>query len=180
MTVHGLTEAEGLRTLPQRAPAGSRGSCSRNCSSTFTSFFRDPEAFDTMKKEVLLGRVAAQPEGQVIRVWVSRVCHRGRGLLDRDAPAARSWMNPAGSTCVQIYGTDLDEDAVADRACRRLPSGTSLRTSRRNGCGRFFVKEEVRLPSEEGDPEHGRLRSTERDQRPAVHQAGSGSVAGTC
>ena len=77
-----------------------------------TQFFRDPAAFDALNETVLKGLVVAKGAGQDLRVWVSG-CATGEevytiAILLREAMDAR---RPRPK--VQIFGTDLDEHAIA-------------------------------------------------------------------
>ena len=77
-----------------------------------TSFFRDPEAFDLLAKNVIPGLVGEQPAGQPLRIWVAG-CSTGEetyslAMLFREAIAA------AGKNVkLQIFASDVDADAVA-------------------------------------------------------------------
>lgn len=77
-----------------------------------TSFFRDPEAFATLKREILPQLLRDKPDGYVLRIWVAG-CATGeeaysiaillRELMDEGERAFK----------VQLYATDLDEDAIS-------------------------------------------------------------------
>ena len=77
-----------------------------------TQFFRDPGAFDALNETVLKGLMAAKGGGDEVRVWVPG-CATGEevysiAILLREAMEAR---RPRPK--VQIFGTDLDERAIA-------------------------------------------------------------------
>lgn len=77
-----------------------------------TQFFRDPAAFDALDAEVLKGLVAARGADDEVRAWVPG-CATGEevysiAILLREAMDAR---RPRPK--VQIFGTDLDERAIA-------------------------------------------------------------------
>lgn len=81
-----------------------------------TSFFRDQEVWDYLQKETLPALLAANPNGKALRAWVP-ACSTGeeayslailfKETLERIKPAARYSL--------QIFATDLDQDAI-DRA----------------------------------------------------------------
>jgi two-component system CheB/CheR fusion protein len=85
-----------------------------------TRFFRDPPAFEVIRAQVLPGLLAALGEERVLRVWVAG-CATGeeaysiaillREAMDEDVPAFR----------VQVYATDLDEEAIAVARAGRYP-----------------------------------------------------------
>ena len=81
-----------------------------------TSFFRDPEAFVALKQSILPSLLADKPEDYVFRVWVAG-CATGEEaysiaillleLQDEIRAKQERELN------IQIYATDLDDDAVA-------------------------------------------------------------------
>jgi two-component system CheB/CheR fusion protein len=105
-----------------------------------TSFFRDPQAFATLKKNILPRLVADKPEGYVFRVWVAG-CASGEEAYSI-AILLRELMDETKQEFkVQIYSTDLDEDAiVVARAGSYSPNIIQDVLPERL---RFFVKEET-------------------------------------
>ena len=105
-----------------------------------TSFFRDPDAFAALKRDVLPQMFAGKPEGYVFRVWVAG-CATGEETYSL-AMLMHEFMAESGQEFkLQFYSTDLDADAIGvargatyppnivqDVAPERLP--------------RFFVKDE--------------------------------------
>ena len=81
-----------------------------------TSFFRGPEAFVALKQTILPALLAGKPEGYVFRVWVAG-CSSGEEaysiaivlleLMDEIKARHEQEMN------IQIYATDLDDEAIA-------------------------------------------------------------------
>src|SRR5260370_30161331 len=77
-----------------------------------TSFFRDPEAFATLEKEVLPLLLAEKPDDYVFRVWVAG-CSTGEEAYSI-AILLREHMSKTRQLFkVQIYSTDIDGDAIA-------------------------------------------------------------------
>lgn len=77
-----------------------------------TSFFRDPLAFAVLKDDILPKLMAGRPEAQALRIWVAG-CSTGEEAYSI-AILLREWMNETGSNPkVQLYSTDLDDDAIA-------------------------------------------------------------------
>ena len=105
-----------------------------------TSFFRDTAVFDTLKRDVLPALLAQRPENEALRVWVAG-CATGeeaysvamllRELADEHK---RDWQ-------VQIYGTDIDADAVAVARAGLYPPNIAQDVTPER-LRRFFVKEE--------------------------------------
>jgi two-component system CheB/CheR fusion protein len=106
-----------------------------------TSFFRDPEAFAVLQQDVLPGLCKGKVEGSVFRAWVAG-CATGEeaysiAILLRELMEERSL-----DFKVQIYATDLDDDAIARaRVGAYPPSIVQDVTPER--LRRFFTKEEA-------------------------------------
>lgn len=106
-----------------------------------TSFFRDTEAFTTLKQTILPLLLKDKPEGYVFRVWVAG-CASGeeaysiaillRELMDETQLEIKS----------QIYSTDLDEDAIAFARAGIYPPNIALDVSQER-LRRYFNKEET-------------------------------------
>ena len=106
-----------------------------------TSFFRDAEAFDALKKDILPQMLADKPEDYVFRVWVTG-CATGEEAYSI-AMLLREIMDETHREFkTQIYSTDLDEDAIAvARAAIYPPNIAQDVTPAR--LRRFFVKDEA-------------------------------------
>ncbi len=110
-----------------------------------TSFFRDPEAFVALKKTILPPLLAGKPEGYAFRVWVAG-CATGEEaysiamvlseLMDEIKARHEQEVN------IQIYATDLDDDAIAVARAGRYPPNIAqdVTTERLR---RFFVKDDA-------------------------------------
>ena len=77
-----------------------------------TSFFRDPEAFEVLKTEILPPLLIDKPENYVFRVWVAGCADRRGGLLHRHGPAGMHGYGPAPAQGPDLH-TDINEDAIA-------------------------------------------------------------------
>ncbi len=106
-----------------------------------TSFFRDPEAFDFLQNDILPRLCKGKPEDYVFRVWVAG-CSTGEEAYSI-AILLREWMEKNQQEFkVQIYGTDLDDDAIAiARAGVYPPNIVQDVTAER--LHRFFVKDDA-------------------------------------
>jgi two-component system CheB/CheR fusion protein len=106
-----------------------------------TSFFRDPEAFETLRNDILPQLIAGKPEGYVVRVWVAG-CASGEEAYSI-AILMRELMDQSENEFkVQIYATDLDEDAIAlARAGCYPPNIAQDITPER--LRRFFIKDDA-------------------------------------
>lgn len=106
-----------------------------------TSFFRDPEAFVTLKHDILPKLLANKPEDEVFRGWVAG-CATGEEAYSI-AIVLRELMNETQREFkVKLYSTDLDDEAITvARAGIYPPSITQHVTPER--LNRFFIKEDA-------------------------------------
>jgi two-component system CheB/CheR fusion protein len=105
-----------------------------------TSFFRDPEAFEVLAKEVLPAIVASKADDEVIRVWVPG-CSTGEEAYSI-AMLLRETMDKLRSHApVQIFATDLDAEAVETARTARYPEGIVQDISPER-LSRFFSRSE--------------------------------------
>jgi two-component system CheB/CheR fusion protein len=104
-----------------------------------TSFFRDPEAFATLQQDVLPGLFSGKAESHVFRVWVAG-CASGEEAYSI-AIVFREFMDEIQQRFkVQIYATDIDDDAIAVARGGIYPSGIARDLSPER-LRRFFSKE---------------------------------------
>ena len=106
-----------------------------------TRFFRDPQAFEALKTDVLPGLLGALGEDRTVRVWVPG-CATGEEAysiaillheaLEAGAPAFR----------VQLYATDLDEEAIALARAGRYPKSIEQDLTPQR-LARYFSEEEA-------------------------------------
>jgi two-component system CheB/CheR fusion protein len=105
-----------------------------------TSFFRDPEAFEFLKTDIIPSLLENKPEDHVFRVWVAG-CATGEEAYSI-AMTFRECMDAARHPFrVQIYSTDIDEDAIAVARGGVYPANIAIDVSPER-LRRFFLKEE--------------------------------------
>ncbi|HTZ38668.1 MAG TPA: chemotaxis protein CheB [Syntrophales bacterium] len=105
-----------------------------------TSFFRDPEAFSALEKKILPDLIGKDPETYTIRVWVPG-CGTGEEAYSI-AILLREYMQGASADFkVQIFGTDIDEDSIAQARTGLYPANISQDVGSQR-LKRNFVKEE--------------------------------------
>lgn len=104
-----------------------------------TSFFRDPPVWDTLRDSALPPIFARSPAGRALRAWVAG-CSTGEeayslAIAFREAQE----RNPStGRFSLQIFATDLDDDAI-DRARQgRYPASIAADVSAER-LARFFI-----------------------------------------
>lgn len=118
-----------------------------------TSFFRDPEAYEALKKEAIPQMLKNKKDGESLRVWVVG-CSTGEeaysiAILFReclDNPNVKSDLK------VQIYATDLDKEAIDLARQGTYPANIAQDVSperlqrffTKKDDGSFRVKSEVR------------------------------------
>ena len=110
-----------------------------------TSFFRDPEAFVALKDTILPALLKGKPPGYDFRVWVAG-CASGeeaysiaivlQELQDEIHARHEQELN------IQIYATDLDDDAIAVARAGRYPPNIAQDVTPER-LRRFFTKDEV-------------------------------------
>jgi two-component system CheB/CheR fusion protein len=105
-----------------------------------TGFFRDPEAFAALQAEVLAKVVEGKDQGEPIRIWVAG-CASGEEAYSI-AILLREVMDAARSEAkVQIYGTDLDENAISAARAGIYSADVAADISPER-LRRFFIREE--------------------------------------
>ncbi len=103
-----------------------------------TTFFRDPEAFVALKSALVERLTDERFEGNTLRVWVGG-CASGEEAYSI-AILLRELMEEGhtSSLKVQIYGTDLDEEAIATARTGVYPASITAQVSPER-LSRFFV-----------------------------------------
>ena len=76
-----------------------------------TSFFRDPQAFAVLKSDILPAMLAGKPPGYVLRVWVAG-CATGEEAYSIAIVIRELIDDSYHELGVQIYATDLDDEAI--------------------------------------------------------------------
>ncbi len=137
-----------------------------------TSFFRDPEEWELLRDKALPEQLAKQPAGGIIRAWAAG-CSTGEEAYSL-AIIFKETLDKLKSKAdysLQIFATDLDQDAIGRARQGFIPS-TSPRRSPAIGCSAFHPGRE-RLPGQEGGPGSGYLRHPEYRYGSALYQTGS-------
>ncbi|OYY67040.1 MAG: SAM-dependent methyltransferase [Burkholderiales bacterium 28-67-8] len=104
-----------------------------------TSFFRDPEAFDALKREVLPAMIQAKSADLPLRIWVAG-CSTGEEAYSI-AMVLRELMEGAPHQLkIQFYATDLDDEAIATARAGLYPLNIAQDVSPER-LRRFFLLE---------------------------------------
>ena len=106
-----------------------------------THFFRDPEVWDLLRDEVLPPMIAEAAPGQALSAWVP-ACSSGEEVYTLAITFAEALArHPKGARVhLQIYGTDLDRDAV-DRARRGVFPANVMADVSAERIAQFFVED---------------------------------------
>jgi len=105
-----------------------------------TGFFRNPEAFELLKRRVFPTLTRNRTPDQPARVWVLG-CSTGQEVYSMAMTFLEFAAQAATQVPVQIFGTDINE-AVLDKARTGLFSKTEVRDLSAERLRRFFVQEE--------------------------------------
>ncbi|MDN3515147.1 MAG: PAS domain-containing protein [Candidatus Brocadia sp.] len=105
-----------------------------------TSFFRDPEAFEVLKKKILPKYLEGKPESYTVRIWVPG-CATGEEVYSHAMILKECMEEMKREFKMQIFGTDIDEDAINTARAGVYPSNISIDVDAER-LKRFFVKEE--------------------------------------
>ena len=107
-----------------------------------TRFFRDPAAWRFLEKEALPKLLADRPSGSVLRAWVAG-CSTGEEAYSLAIVFSEALKRPGpiNSISLQIYATDLDNDAIDKARLGFFPENIAADVSPER-LARFFVKEE--------------------------------------
>ncbi|HDR46574.1 MAG TPA: chemotaxis protein CheB, partial [Geoalkalibacter subterraneus] len=106
-----------------------------------TNFFRDPAAWELLRTEALAALLEKRPEGGVLRAW-SVGCSSGEEAysLAIACQEALTEIEPRADFKLQIFATDLDQDAI-DKARRGwYPANIAADVSAER-LRRYFIQE---------------------------------------
>ncbi|KHE91807.1 MAG: PAS domain-containing protein [Candidatus Scalindua rubra] len=104
-----------------------------------TNFFRDPDAFDILEKEII-SEIVKTKKGDNIRVWIPG-CATGEEAYSIAIIFAEMIEKSQKHFNIQIFGTDINEDAIEYARAAIYPGSIAADISRER-LKRFFVKED--------------------------------------
>lgn len=110
MAVHQIDKISGYVAYLQKNPAEIK-MLFKDLLITVTNFFRDPKAFKLLNDKVILPMVKAKPGEMPIRVWVPG-CATGEEAYSIAILFSEAMKNFKKHLNVQIFATDIDEDAI--------------------------------------------------------------------
>jgi two-component system CheB/CheR fusion protein len=103
-----------------------------------TNFFRDREAFEALKREVVPKLLANRPVGEKVRAWVVG-CSTGEEVYSLGMLLSECGTDPDCMPGLQLFATDIDEKAIQFARSAAYPEAilTDVPPSRLD---RFFAK----------------------------------------
>jgi two-component system CheB/CheR fusion protein len=87
-----------------------------------TAFFREPEAWQVLEKEVLAPLVRSKPATDTIRVWVAG-CATGEEAYSVAMLLHEQMEAQHKNLALQVFASDLDESAIKIARCALYPEG---------------------------------------------------------
>jgi chemotaxis methyl-accepting protein methylase len=107
-----------------------------------TSFFRDPAAWEQLRKQAIPALMAGRPAGHPLRAWVPG-CSTGEEAYSLAIvfKEALEQVKPKGHVSLQVYATDLDGDAIGKARQGFFLDNIAADVSPER-LSRFFSKEE--------------------------------------
>ena len=107
-----------------------------------TSFFRDPTAWEQLQNEVVPALLACRAEGGILRAWTPG-CSTGEeayslAMIFRETIEK---INPMGNFMLQIFATDLEQDAIDKARLGFYPTNIAADVPPER-LHRFFIQEE--------------------------------------
>lgn len=105
-----------------------------------TSFFRNPEAFELLKRKIFPKLLTRRDRDDVVRIWVLG-CSTGQEAYSLAITFAEVAGETPGAPPVQIFATDLN-DALLDKARAGLYAKSLAEDVSPERLKRFFVEEE--------------------------------------
>ena len=157
MAVHQIEEIEGYVKYLQQSPDEVEA-LFRDLLIGVTNFFRDPEAFQALEKEVIPQLFAGKPAGAIVRVWVPG-CSTGEEaysiavLMQERLDALKQGHK------VQVFATDIDSQAIAAGRAGLYPASIAADISQER-LERFFAAE---AGGADGSPSAYRIQKGVRD-----------------
>ncbi|MCX6698589.1 MAG: PAS domain-containing protein [Methanomicrobiales archaeon] len=139
MVVHSLSNMEAYARYLQENPAEVQV-LFKELLINVTSFFRDKEAFEALSKTVLPRIFEGKPENYIFRAWVPG-CASGEEAYSIAMLFSEYMDEIKQEFKLQIYATDIDDDAIATARAGTYPANIAIDVSPER-LRRFFTKGE--------------------------------------
>ncbi len=139
MAMHNITTHERYARYLREQPA-ELGKLLKELLINVTNFFRDREAFEILKDEILTQLLTNKPDGYVVRVWVAG-CATGEEAYSI-AILLSEWLERENRNFkALIFATDLDEDVITVARGGFYPPNIVQDVSAER-LRRYFIKED--------------------------------------
>ncbi|MCA9719654.1 MAG: PAS domain-containing protein, partial [Myxococcales bacterium] len=102
-----------------------------------TSFFRDPGAFEALKREALIPMLRDRARGAAVRCWIP-ACATGEEAYTIAMVMAEALQEVERAVEIQMFATDIDARAIAIARAGHYPDGIAADVSRER-LERFFA-----------------------------------------
>ena len=106
-----------------------------------TEFFRDPDVFTALKKQILSKIIKNRPAGTPIRIWVVG-CATGEEAYSVAMALLEVLGDAAQKTAIQIFATDISESSLQKARAGAYPESIRKNVSQER-LNRFFEKTET-------------------------------------
>ena len=137
MVLHKIGSVSGYVKLLQQDPGEVRA-LYRDILIHVTRFFRDPDTFDTLSHRIFPEILATRERDQPVRIWVPG-CSTGEEAYSIAICLLECLGDDAGTTQVQIFATDVSDDAIEKARAGSYPE-SSLADVSPERLRRFFNK----------------------------------------
>lgn len=138
MAVHQIETIDDYARFMQQTPVEVE-SLFRDLLIGVTNFFRDPEAFKVLEEQVIPNLLEGKPMGSQIRVWVVG-CSTGEEAYSIAILIQEMMDLKRTSLQVQVFATDIDENAIAKARMGIYPASIAEDVSAER-LARFFTCE---------------------------------------
>ncbi len=138
MAQHGIPDAEAYACFLREHPEEIQP-LFRQLLINVTSFFRDPQAFDLLKREVLEPMIAERAYTDVLRIWVAG-CASGEEAYSIAMVLRELLDEMQRDVAIQLYSTDIDDDAITAARAGLYPPNIAQDVSAER-LRRFFAKD---------------------------------------
>ncbi|MBV8757548.1 MAG: PAS domain-containing protein, partial [Deltaproteobacteria bacterium] len=122
-----------------RENASELGNLLRDFLISVTNFFRDPEAFAALEQHVLPRIFRGKPQSDQVRVWVAG-CATGEEAYSIGILLSEYASRLVEAPQLQIFATDIDEEALSDARAGIYPEQIATDVSRER-LARYFTRE---------------------------------------
>ena len=141
MAVHQITEIDSYVKYLQQTPDEAEA-LFRDLLIGVTNFFRDPEVFEVLEKEIVPKLFAGKPAGAPVRVW-STGCSTGEEAYSIAILLYERMEALKQNYTVQVFATDIDSQAIAKARAGLYPASIAANITPER-LARFFFAEPER------------------------------------